>query len=452
MTADFFNNKLILKSNAENETLKFILDFMKNKPEYAEFSSGGTTDESRRIKRSVRRILKECKVFYDALNLPENLEFISTTTLNHRYGFTTQFLFPASCGYCINTERINYPEDLKIKRAVLVTTPSFLDMMRKYDYMPEVCPEIIISAGAKLKDETFKYARSIAKRVIDMYGSSETGIIGWREHENELIRLMDGVNIIECGDNYTKISTEYSDNDYEILGDRLEQDGRCVRFLSRNGRILKAQEKRIDSVCLEEEIKKLPFIEDCICIESKGKIAVLSALNKDGMNFIIENDKLTLIKKLKSALSKRFEIIPQRWKFIDEIPKTLNGKINREEIQRIFDRNLSFPLVISREIHPQRVIFNLYFMSGSNFFKGHFEGMPILPGVVELFYADYFTKAAFGIQCRRGQIRKIKFSNIIQPDQTIQLELVKSETSVSFKYFSGNKIYSSGIFPLKSFL
>ena len=170
------------------------------------------------------------------------------------------------------------------------------------------------------------------------------------------------------------------------------------------------------------------------------------------MKFIIKEDKLTLIKKLKSALSRKFEIIPQRWKFIDEIPRTLNGKIDRARIERIFNINLSYPLIISREISKDRALFNLYFMSGSNFFKGHFDGMPVLPGVVEMFYADYFTQEAFGICCRTGQLRRIKFSNIIQPDMVVQLELIKTESGVSFKYFSDDKIYSSGIFPLKNYL
>ena len=452
MTADFFNTNLILKNNQENENLRFILDFMREKPEYISFSSGGTTAASRSIKRSLSRIILECQDFYNALKLPKHLEFISTTTLNHRYGFTTQFILPALFGYCINTERINYPEDLKVERAVLVTTPSFLDMMCKYDYKPEVCPEVIISAGAKLEDKTFRYARSISKRVIDMYGSSETGIIGWRENENDAHKLMRGVQILECGGDYTKIATEYSDNEFDIIGDRIEQVRRNIRFLARNGRVLKVQEKRIDSACMEEEIKKLKYVDDCVCFENNGKVAAITSLNPEGMKFIIKEDKLTLIKKLKSALSRKFEIIPQRWKFIDEIPRTLNGKIDRARIERIFNINLSYPLIISREISKDRALFNLYFMSGSNFFKGHFDGMPVLPGVVEMFYADYFTQEAFGICCRTGQLRRIKFSNIIQPDMVVQLELIKTESGVSFKYFSDDKIYSSGIFPLKNYL
>ena len=55
------------------------------------------------------------------------------------------------------------------------------------------------------------------------------------------------------------------------------------------------------------------------------------------------------MKKLKQELKNKFEIVPQRWRFFDEIPKKENGKINKEFIEEIFNLNLSLPFVISRE-------------------------------------------------------------------------------------------------------
>lgn len=92
------------------------------------------------------------------------------------------------------------------------------------------------------------------------------------------------------------------------------------------------------------------------------------------------------------------------------------------------------------------------FINNSNFFKGHFEGMPILPGVVQLFYANWFAKLAFGIDCSQGQIRRVKFSNIIKPLEIVELELKKTDSGVSFRYYNEEKTFSSGILPVKSFL
>ena len=78
--------------------------------------------------------------------------------------------------------------------------------------------------------------------------------------------------------------------------------------------------------------------------------------------------------------------------------------------------------------------------------------MPILAGVVQFFYADFFIKEAFNIECRQGQIRRVKFSNIIKPDKIIKLKLTKTETGVSFRYEDTERTYSSGIFPLKNYL
>ena len=121
-------------------------------------------------------------------------------------------------------------------------------------------------------------------------------------------------------------------------------------------------------------------------------------------------------------------------------------------IESIFRLNLSLPLVISKEITPEYAKFKLCFLNNSNFFKGHFEGLPILPGVVQLFYANWFCEYAFKLDCRCGQIRKIKYSNIIQPAKVVELKLVQDAKGVSFKYQDENMVYSSGILPLKNLL
>ena len=46
--------------------------------------------------------------------------------------------------------------------------------MEKYSEKPLVKPLKIFAAGAKFKDETFKYAKIISGEVIDIYGSTET--------------------------------------------------------------------------------------------------------------------------------------------------------------------------------------------------------------------------------------------------------------------------------------
>ena len=46
-----------------------------------------------------------------------------------------------------------------------------------------------------------------------------------------------------------------------------------------------------------------------------------------------------------------------------------------------------------------------------------------------------------------GQLKKIKFSNLIVPDKEIDLIFTENENSILYKYQKGDKVYSSGQFP-----
>lgn len=416
------------------------------------FKTGGTTSNPKLVVKTVRNLENESRDIFDELNLENGLEFISTTTTEHLFGYTFQYMLPLTHGFSVNPARINYPEDINVKNACLITTPSFLEAMRKYSSQPVIRPKVIIAAGAKLEKETFNYAKQIADRVVEIYGSTETGVIGYRENPEDRFKLFKGIKILETTDDYTKIHTDYSAESIVIIDDRIKLSGNFIEFIGRNGRILKIQEKRINSEEMEQTIIDRDFIKDCYCFEFKGKIASLAVLTEKGLDFAHKNGTLELIKQLKNSLNSKFDVVPQRWKFVYEIPKDIRGKFDKEEIRKIFELNLSLPLVYKRFHDGDTAELELCFLKNSNFFKGHFDKFPILPGVVQLFFANYYATKAFKIDCRCGQIRKIKFTNIIKPDKNIRLVFNKTTNGINFKYEDDEKTYSSGIFPIKNYL
>lgn len=450
--------KKVLENEINGEdNFSFILKYIKNiikNPEYTlDFMTSGTSGSQKCVKKSLLNLTQESLDIFNALKLEDNLEFITTTSPNHLFGATFYMMLPLNSGYIINTSKINYPEDLVIENAALITTPSFLESMRKYNAEPPVKPHLIITAGAKLQDETFEYAQTISHRVIEIYGSTETGIIAYRDTpKTKRLKLFRGIKILSADDEYTKISTKYSLNPIQSIGDRLKVFGDEIEFLGRNDRLLKVLEKRISAEDMEKELCKNKFINECYCFEYSGKIAAIAALSKSGEDYAIENGSFELSKELKKSLQNSFDSVPQKWAFTDEIPKTTSGKINKNIVKDIFNTNLTMPLILSRNVEDTSAVFELCFLKNSNFFQGHFENFPILPGVVQLFYANYFSNLVFNVDCKCGQIRRIKFTNIIFPSKKILLKLTKKDQTIEFKYYDSNKTYSSGILPITSLL
>ena len=80
------------------------------------------------------------------------------------------------------------------------------------------------------------------------------------------------------------------------------------------------------------------------------------------------------------------------------------------------------------------------------YFDGHFPGFPILPAVAQIELAVRFASRYFGISAALSEIKKVKFSNLIQPCTPLRLKLEKKDKVISFGFISPNDgtVYSKG--------
>lgn len=411
--------------------------------------TSGSSGENKCVKKSLTNLIDEAFDLIDEIDLKDAKTVISTTNFNFLFGLTFYLMLPLNAGMCIDLDRISYPEEITGKNLLFITTPSFLEKMSKYQEKPPVKLEKIITAGAKLKRDEFKFALEISKSVTEIYGCTESGVIAHREHYQDKLKLFRNVEISEGAQ--TLVKTNYSCEKTQISGDSIKVlANREIELDGRLDRVLKIQEQRISAEEIENYLATNNFVKEAYCFETDGKVAPLVALSELGYDFVFKNDITKIKKELKAYLHERFNVIPQKFKFIDEIPRTERGKVDKARIFEIFKINMSYPLIVNREIDADCAQFEVYFYRHCNFFKGHFENFPILAGVVQLLFAQILAKSSFGVNCGAGQIRKVKFKNIIEPDKIIKLKIKRSENYVEFSYFDDEKMYSSGILPIKN--
>ena len=459
--ASVFSNKNIylLSDKTRLNNLKFDFDTpcdleLKTKENYIfpkvdtkkviiNFYTSGSSSEPKVIKKSLYNLICEGCDINEEFDF-KNLEVISTTTMCHLFGMTFH-LMTSLCGkLIINTDKIAYPENVNYESSILISTPGFLSSVSKYDEKFKIPPKYIISAGSKLDDKVFEYLEKNSK-IIEIYGSTETGVIAHKTHFSDDFTLFKNVEIKSNQDN-TQVSSAYSYEEICEINDKIELSGAYLKIKSRTDRMVKIREKRVSLVELESNLKENEFVNSSYAIKHEDKLACLCALSDKGRDFLIKEGIVELTKSLKKHLSHTSEIIPQKWKFIDEIPMNKTGKINKNLIEHIFNVNLSLPVILDRKISQNSIIYKLFFYNQCNFFKGHFEEFKLLPGVVQLFIAKEFANVHFGLNLGAGQWKRIKFSNIIKPDNIVELKLEKSEKNVSFEYSSDENRYSSGVF------
>lgn len=407
------------------------------------FHTSGSTGEPKTIKKSYNCLLAEAQDLAKFFNFSPDTVFVSTVDNKYMYGTTFTVMLPKVLGCNVEKERVVYPEDIKnYEKFVFVSTPSFLEKLAKYNFTFKYKPEMIISAGAKLDDKVFEYLEKISNGVTEIYGSTEAGVIAYRQKHDTKLSFFENVK-------YTNqiISSPYFDENSLELNDKLElfKDGFIIK--ERNDRIVKIQEKRVSLDEIEKILNQSNLVEKSYCLKLDDKLCSAIILNNEGKKLLEKFGKLELIKAIKKSVVLNF-ITPKKWRFLTNFPTNERGKIDGTRIKEWFITNVTYPNIIDYKNNNTTAEIELIFPKNSNFFNGHFTDFPILPGVVQLFFAKEFTRDIFNLKFTPQKVKKIKFSSIIKPETKVKLILIKNENSVDYKFTNDKNTFSSGTFVL----
>lgn len=397
--------------------------------------TSGSCGVPKSIGKTFHNLETEAQCSISEFNLPRKVVIASTTSSSHSYGVAFNFFLPFFGGYRINRKKIEFPEQFDINEDyVLISTPSFMEKLAKYDFVFDNPPERIFLAGAKLKDEIYEYFSRFCA-VTDIYGSTETGNIAYK-CGGDVFTVLKDVDFHVDEDGRISVESDFFPAKKFVLNDVIEKisDEKFI-LKKRTDRLIKIQEKRISLDELENNLKKHSSVKDCHCFIYDEKLCCAA---------VVEDENITPL-MLKNFLAGYSEILPKKWRIFDEIPKTSNGKIDSMKLKEIFGSNLSYPFVFSRRVDSQSAEIEMIFKKNSNFFRGHFDGYPVLPGVVQLYYAKFFAQDLFGIEFCNHDVRKVKFSDIMKPDTRVVLSFKNKDNSVEFAYKTDDKLFSSGI-------
>lgn len=407
------------------------------------FHTSGSTGEPKTIVKSKKCLLAESRNLAKFFNFSPDTIFVSTVSNEFMYGTTFTVMLPKALNCKVDSERVVYPEDIKdYEKFVFVSTPSFLEKLAKYNYTFKHKPEMIISAGAKLDDKIFEYLEKISKGVTEIYGSTEAGVIAYRQKHNAKLQFFENVKYIN-----NTISSPYFDEPELELNDELEffEDGFIVK--GRNDRIVKIQEKRISLDEIERDLNQSNLVKKSYCLKLDDKLCSAIILNNEGEKLLENFGKLELVKAIKKSAPLNI-ITPKKWRFLTNLPTNERGKIDSARIGEWFNTNVTYPNIIKLENDGLNAEISLIFPKNSNFFKGHFPDFPILPGVVQLFFAKEFARDIFNLNFVPQKTKKVKFSSIIKPEMKVKLILTKNKNSIDYKYTDDEKTFSSGTFVL----
>lgn len=442
----------------------------------AVFHTSGSTAQPKRIVKPFDTLAKEVAYHLGQLRaegiLPQagddagkdagdRPRFLCTIEPGHMYGQLWRVLLPKAAGCPVDPEVILTPETLLAKmrsagKVFLVTTPSFLDRFCAYADQYEVprnCVEITTS-GALLTPAT----SAAAKRVFgiaprEIFGSTETGGVASRRQDEPDCgwRVFGPVKVRANAEGRLVVDSPFSFEKGFVMGDgvELDADGRGFRLLGRLDRLVKIAEQRVSLPEMEARMQELPEVKEAALAKIEGRHGdTLGAVVVLDPSVDVSAGKKALALALRQKLLPVFPkgAAPKRYRFVTELPRNAQGKVQTAKLREILETNLVEPFVSNVAQDAETWSADLVFDAGAPYFGGHFPGFPVLPGVVQLGMATHFAGLFLRRELTLDAVKKMKFTNVVTPGVRVRLTLArKSEHEMSYEYRRGETSCSSGI-------
>nr|WP_314070298.1 AMP-binding protein [uncultured Campylobacter sp.] len=148
--------------------------------------TSGSTGEAKNIEKSLRDMVLEAEFLVERFSLCASDRFLSGVSHQNMFGLTFSIFVPLLCGSRTQKGGLNYPEIIlaaDLAGAVLISSPTVLGALCEHADAANIAPlGTIFSAGAPLSPAIRDRLAALSNaRIVDIYGSSETGVIACNE-------------------------------------------------------------------------------------------------------------------------------------------------------------------------------------------------------------------------------------------------------------------------------
>lgn len=140
-----------------------------------------------------------------------------------------------------------------------------------------------------------------------------------------------------------------------------------------------------------------------------------------------------------------FMICSMERSFPKPLPRTSTRALSEPSMETVRE-----PIFTERAISDDSAFFVFTLPSNLLYFKGHFEGFPVLPGVVQLDWVMVEAGHWLGAVSFEG-VQRLKFMRPMLPDMVVRLDLKinRIKQQLIFRYSDEQGAFSSGRINLR---
>ena len=382
----------------------------------------------------------------------------------HIYGLLFRVFWPLAAGRAFDRESCAEPLQLqarldKVGRAAVVSSPSQLDRWTELPGFDTLCPApcVYFSSGGPLSEQTADtYARRFDAAPVEIYGSTETGGIAWRRRDRtDAWQAVPGAEL-KCDEHGALLvrSPHLGHDDWHRTDDAVafDEDGR-FRLKGRLDRIVKLDGKRVSLPEIEAHLARHPYVSQAAAVVLPGavrdRLGALIALTREGCAALLANGRIALAKELRTHLGEYIEavVLPRRWRFCTALPFDARGKLPAAAVAAAFDVRPQGMEVLAQFTHEDVLHYELRVPANLVHFDGHFPGLPILPGVVQIDWAVQLGANQWPEVRAMLAIERLKFMAPVPPGALLHLTLAHdaARRKMRFAFRLGERDSASGV-------
>lgn len=298
--------------------------------------TSGSSGKSKMIEKSLAQMIKESEYLATELNFSSQNTFFSSVSHRHMFGLTFKVFLPLVLGARVIADELNYPEailGLGLANHVFIASPVLL---RTITQSPAASAlkglSGIVSAGSPLKKELRgELGRICDARIIEIYGSTETGIVA--RDEGFGLRLFGAVNAGLDDRGALNVSSPWCE--FFQTNDAASIDEGRLALQGRIDRIVKLNDKRVSLESIETKLLESGLLADCYCAPHPKfkRIAALLQLNDEGLKKFRKIGKKGVAAELKELLKLEFKNSVRYFKIVEKMPRNQQGKFEKSEFE-----------------------------------------------------------------------------------------------------------------------
>ena len=312
--------------------------------------TSGSTGEPKAIPKAWHQLDAELRVLITLWG--ERLEearLLASVSHQHIYGLLFRILLPLVLRVPFARTLTLYPEQLQHQpgRWALIASPAFLGRLD-----PEIpaqgCTLIVSSGGPLALAGARQSERLFGQLPVEVFGSSETGGIAWRQSRQADTpwQPMPGIEIALAEGDKLLLSSPYLPDDKPLLcADRIRLCESGFHLLGRGDRVVKIEEKRISLDEVEARLQGLPWVAAAAVLpltlavrQQIGAVLVLTDAGQTQWQALGQGRFLIALREQLRAWLEPVAL-PRRLRVLPELPFNSQGKRPWRQLKALLDED-----------------------------------------------------------------------------------------------------------------